>query len=89
MENERILIIGGAGSLGTELVKELVYLKVENNRITHDVYGKDRADAVAASVWAATGEGPSLTQRLVQETMGEMYGRESGGATYSAVPLKW
>jgi len=37
-------------------IKELKYLKVAGNRITHDTYGKDRADAVAAAAWSAPGE---------------------------------
>ena len=37
-------------------IKELKYLKVAGNRITHDTYGKDRADALAAAAWSATGD---------------------------------
>ena len=46
------------------ILLELKFLKVENGKITHDAYGKDRADAIAASAWTATGEVLSLTQQL-------------------------
>ena len=38
------------------ILLELKFLKVENSKITHDAYGKDRADAIAAAAWSATGE---------------------------------
>lgn len=39
------------------LLNELKFLRDNNGKIEHDVYGKDRADAVAAAVWNA---GPGL-----------------------------
>ena len=53
-----------------EMLRELKLLKLKNDKIPHDVAGKDRADAVAAAVWAATGEGETEVQRLVRETLG-------------------
>jgi hypothetical protein len=38
-----------------ELLNELKFLRDNNGKIEHDVYGKDRADAVAAAVWNAAG----------------------------------
>lgn len=64
-------------------------VRVENNRITHDAYGKDRADAVAAAAWSAVGESLSLTQRLVQETLGDIYNSQQPGQAYSTPGLKW
>jgi hypothetical protein len=40
-----------------ELLNELIYLKVKNGKIDHDAYDKDRADAIAAAAWWATGRG--------------------------------
>jgi hypothetical protein len=34
---------------------ELKFIKEKNGKIIHDLYGKDRADAVAAVVWNAAG----------------------------------
>lgn len=67
-----------------EVVKELQYLKLVNNRIDHDVYGKDRADAVAAAAWLATGRPLSKLAQLVQETIGEIY-NDGPGSTSPAV----
>jgi hypothetical protein len=44
---------------------------VENNKITHDAYGKDRADALAAAAWTAVGEVLTERQRLIMETLGD------------------
>ena len=70
------------------LVKELQFLKVENNRITHDIYGKDRADALAAAAWTATGRQLSAIGQLVQETIGDRY-NETQGPSHSVVHFKW
>lgn len=53
------------------LIREL---KIKNGKIDHDIAGKDYADAVAAVVWAASGEGETDVQRLVRETMGSRRG---------------
>jgi hypothetical protein len=71
-----------------QLIKELQFLKVINNKIEHDVYGKDRADAVAAACWSATGAGLSPLALLVQETLGEIW-NEPQAAQYAFVPFKF
>jgi hypothetical protein len=55
-----------------QTVKELVYLKVENGKITHDAYGKDRADAVAAVTWWANGCGKDPPECRVQRGMSSL-----------------
>ncbi|MGE3074467.1 MAG: hypothetical protein AB7N24_14570 [Dehalococcoidia bacterium] len=34
---------------------ELMYLKFDGHKITHDIFGKDRADSLASAVWNASG----------------------------------
>lgn len=67
------------------LLNELRFLKLENNKITHDAFGKDRADALAAAVWSATGEELSATQRLVRETMGDLRKNLNANGSYTTV----
>jgi hypothetical protein len=51
------------------LQNELKFLREKNGKIEHDLYGKDRADAVAAAVWNASGRRFSNIKRLVQATL--------------------
>jgi len=67
-----------------ELFNELLFLKYKNGRIDHDAYGKDRADAVAAAVWEATGIKKGRVAKMVQETM-EQYENYKG---YRSVAIK-
>lgn len=75
-----------------ELINELIYLKVENGKITHDAYGKDRADALAAATYFAAGEVLSEAAQIIRETLGEAYGK--GGRKpltnlHTSVPFKF
>ncbi|MEP7214629.1 MAG: hypothetical protein ABI782_00155 [Anaerolineaceae bacterium] len=53
-------------------------MNVAGNRITHDTYGKDRADALAAASWAATERALSVIRQLVQDMIGETYDQGNG-----------
>jgi phage terminase large subunit-like protein len=79
--NLKLLIYNGMFEMPPDekVVQELQYLKLVNGRITHDVMGKDRADAVAAASWVASGQGMSALRKLVAETIGE--GGHAGSAT--------
>ncbi len=48
-----------------KLVNELAFLKQKAGKIEHDLYGKDRADAVAAVVWQAAGMGYSMPRPVI------------------------
>lgn len=54
-----------------DMLNDLLFLRLNGNQVTHDVYGKDRADAVAAAAWEATGRQHSAVQELVAQTLGE------------------
>lgn len=69
------------------LVNELVFLKLVNNKVDHDIYGKDRADAVAAVALAATGRQLSKVGQLVQETLGDYYSAPEG-PSFAIIPVK-
>jgi hypothetical protein len=68
-----------------ELLNELLFLRLEGNRLTHNAYGKDRADAVAAAVWEATGRRRSAVEELVAQTLGEYVPGAAPGNSYVIV----
>jgi intein/homing endonuclease len=75
-----------------ELINELIYLKVENGKITHDAYGKDRADSLAAATYAAVGEVLSEADMIIRETIGEAYAgyrRGIGEHSHTTVQFRW
>lgn len=48
--------------------RELQFIREKNGKIIHDIYGKDRADAVAAVVWNAAGRSYSKVRTRVFST---------------------
>lgn len=70
--NLKMLVYNGLLTLpdDQDTLNELLFLRLKGQRIEHDAYGKDRADAVAAVAFSATGQHLTAIQRLVAETLG-------------------
>ena len=60
--------------------RELQFIREKNGKIIHDIYGKDRADAVAAVVWNAAG-------RSYSKVRARCLSSDSGGPQVRTLPF--